>query len=254
MTNSLTALSGRSRPTLSDRVADELRTEVHSGVYGPGEQLPAEPELAQRFGVSRATIRSAITSLVSELLLEKRRGKGTFVLRSNGDPSHGFEQLVGITEAIRSLGKHPTVVNLTLDTLTASREFCETHGIDEGVELTQITRTWLVDSRPAVHGVDWVPLGVLGDRGSLTRFSVDQSLSARLAEHGVQIASAMSRIQPALAGHSVGAELDLAPTDPVLLIRQVHYDNGPDSRAVLYSDQYWGGRALQLHIVRRAVR
>lgn len=45
----------------------------------PGEKLPNEVELARSLGVSRATLREAIRALVTQGVLEVRRGKGTFV-------------------------------------------------------------------------------------------------------------------------------------------------------------------------------
>lgn len=61
------------------RIASEIRSQVRSGHYQPGERLPAETALAERFGVSVLTLRQAIGVLRAEGVLESRHGVGTFV-------------------------------------------------------------------------------------------------------------------------------------------------------------------------------
>src|SRR5580698_4747145 len=60
-------------------IADELRREIVSGAQPPGAKLPAEGELAERFGVHRNTVRQAVAALAAEHLVIARRGSGTFV-------------------------------------------------------------------------------------------------------------------------------------------------------------------------------
>jgi GntR family transcriptional regulator, transcriptional repressor for pyruvate dehydrogenase complex len=64
-----------------DQVADQLREHVLAGLLSPGDRLPTEAELCERFGVSRSTIREALRVLASEGLITTRRGAGggTFV-------------------------------------------------------------------------------------------------------------------------------------------------------------------------------
>jgi GntR family transcriptional regulator len=62
-------------------IAQELRERIESGRLLPGDQLPTELELRDRYGTSRNTIRDAIKRLTSEGLVETRPGQGTFVIR-----------------------------------------------------------------------------------------------------------------------------------------------------------------------------
>lgn len=61
-------------------IADELRAAIHDAEFAVGDRLPAEQELAQRFGVNRHTVRQAIGALAAAGVVEARRGSGTFVL------------------------------------------------------------------------------------------------------------------------------------------------------------------------------
>ncbi len=73
-------MQGRSRSGYSAwrLIAEELRREIVT-VEGARAKLPAEGELAERFGVHRNTVRQAVAALAAEHLVVSRRGSGTFV-------------------------------------------------------------------------------------------------------------------------------------------------------------------------------
>ena len=65
--------------TLSDQVAQQLRTRIAEGTWAPGTTLPAERRLAEELGVSRGSLRGGIAQLQAEGLVEARQGSGTRV-------------------------------------------------------------------------------------------------------------------------------------------------------------------------------
>ena len=69
---------------LSEKVAESIIQAIHSGFYKMGDQMPNEMQLAEELKVSRATLREAIKILVSQNILEVRRGIGTFVSQTPG--------------------------------------------------------------------------------------------------------------------------------------------------------------------------
>jgi len=75
------------RKTMAETMAEQLREAVLAGAWEPGEALPTEPELAERFGVSRAVVRDATRILAAWGLVEARQGKGVYITR---DQSAGF--------------------------------------------------------------------------------------------------------------------------------------------------------------------
>jgi len=64
---------------LSDRVCEQIKTDISKGKYQEGEKIPAEPELMKQYGVGRSTIREAIKSLAMSGTLKVQQGSGTFV-------------------------------------------------------------------------------------------------------------------------------------------------------------------------------
>ncbi|HPZ13984.1 MAG TPA: GntR family transcriptional regulator [Bacillota bacterium] len=84
------------------QLRDGIKRNVIEGVWKVGEQIPTENELMEKYEVSRATVRNAISSLVNEGFLVKQRGRGTFVARQQ--PSMAFEPLISFAYNVESMG------------------------------------------------------------------------------------------------------------------------------------------------------
>ncbi len=67
-------------PLKHERISAALAGEIEAGHFQPGARLPGEVALAQRFGVSRSTVRTALAELAEGGLIATRTGKGSFVL------------------------------------------------------------------------------------------------------------------------------------------------------------------------------
>jgi GntR family transcriptional repressor for pyruvate dehydrogenase complex len=64
---------------LFEQIVQQVEDSILKGQLKPGDQLPAERELAQRFGVSRTAVREAVKTLREKGLVEAYSGRGTFV-------------------------------------------------------------------------------------------------------------------------------------------------------------------------------
>ncbi|HCA85027.1 MAG TPA: GntR family transcriptional regulator [Streptomyces sp.] len=87
------ALRPMARPRLYQQVLDRLHSYVTEGRLGTGDRLPPERELAQRLGVSRASVKQAIVVLEVQGLVEVRHGGGTYLVGDNLD-AEPVERLV----------------------------------------------------------------------------------------------------------------------------------------------------------------
>src|SRR5271168_2798129 len=75
-------------------IYEELLSEIQSGLYKPGERLPSEAVLCERFQASRITVSKAFQSLQRENLVTRRPGSGTYVEKPAQGSSHRFGVLI----------------------------------------------------------------------------------------------------------------------------------------------------------------
>jgi len=90
-----------SRP-MSQQIANLLRAAILTGKYAPGDRLPAQTELAERYDVARETIKAALRILRDERLIVTRQGSGAFVRAQTQKP-------VGLRPHIESAFERPHV-------------------------------------------------------------------------------------------------------------------------------------------------
>ena len=69
------------RASVSDAVYNDLRQRIVSGEWKEGDRIPSENEIAEAYGVSRISVRSALQKLIALKLLENRQGDGTYVAK-----------------------------------------------------------------------------------------------------------------------------------------------------------------------------
>jgi GntR family transcriptional regulator len=108
MTNPRDALDRSTPVPLHYQVSHYLRDAISRGEYRPGDLIPPETVLATELGLSRATVRQGIATLVAEGLLSRRRGIGTVVSqRDLEQPLHGLYTFAGLAAtAGRELSTH----------------------------------------------------------------------------------------------------------------------------------------------------
>lgn len=96
-----------------------LRRLVQSGEFTRGGQFLTERQVAERFGVSRPTANKALASLVSEGLLDFRKGVGTFV--ADGRMDYDMRSLVSFTDRAKAAGMRPSTRVLQFNQIAGER-------------------------------------------------------------------------------------------------------------------------------------
>ncbi|CAM5552549.1 putative transcriptional regulator PhnF [Frigidibacter albus] len=117
------------------QISAALRSEIERSL-DEGDWLPAEPELAARFGVNRHTLRRAVDELVTEGLVERCHGRGTRVLTRG--LVYGIGRDTRFTERLAASGRTAQVKLLDLGEIDAEGGVAKRLRLAEGTRVLRL--------------------------------------------------------------------------------------------------------------------
>jgi len=142
---------GANRP-LYTHALDELMAMIEDGTYKIGDRLPSEDELADRFGVSRPTLRRALGYLEAQGVVIRRQGIGTFVSwPSKGSFLGQLERLEPIREMAKKAGLDSQLIEQDISSIKASPELAEAMSVPVGQIVTSNKIVEAVDGKPTFY-------------------------------------------------------------------------------------------------------
>ncbi len=127
-------------------VYTEIKQKIKNGSYKVGSLLPTESELEKLFGVSRTTVRKAISLLSAEGYLNVRQGKGTTVLDIS--TTQNLNTITSVTESLQLKGCTVTTQGMCIERIQAPAFLSEIMQIPSDAEVYHIQRVQLADGVP----------------------------------------------------------------------------------------------------------
>jgi GntR family transcriptional regulator len=197
-----------------------LRAHIDRGDWTPGDMIPTEAELNEKYGVSQITTRQALNGLVDAGLVYRQRGKGTFVARPV--ITSNLTRIVNFEEDMRQRGfAHRTEV-LETALVQVSKNTAALLKIEVGEKLAQITRLRYADEEPLsvekTFLVDKYCPGILE-----FDFSVVSLSKTLQQQYGITLSRAEQTIRAQSAGDDYADLLNIAPEDSLLVIERVAF-------------------------------
>lgn len=219
----------------------ELREAIEEGRYGPGERLPTEEELAERYGVVRNTVRKALAELTAAGLVTARPRRGRVVAvapvsltiaryatvvdseRARPDLGpwetacheqgvEGHTELVSVEEIV---GEHPVVGRL---------------GVGVGEELVRRRRRMWAEDRVEQVQDAWMPLALVAGTPLAVSGKVVGGVYAAMLRAGLVPARATEEVACRIPTLAEAGELDVALGTPVIEQWRTTFD--PAGRAL----------------------
>lgn len=182
-----------------------------------GELIPTEPELEQEFGVSRATVRRAVETLVADGYLARRQGRGTHV--RDRPETQDVGRVYSWTDEMRSRGVETSSSHLVIRRETAGRRVAEELGIKSEDPVVVISRVRHARGTPIAIMVNFLDERAVP--GLVERGLHQDSLYDELAEaYGLQLVAGEETIRARDATPVEAALLDIEEGASVLNVRR----------------------------------
>jgi GntR family transcriptional regulator len=211
-----TPILDRNSPTpLYFQLKEDLRRQIESGRWRPGELIPPEPELESVYQVSRITVRHALRELQQAGVVDRQRGRGTFVTvpKLRHGPDH---QLV---DTLRAQGLAPGWRVLSAGPAEAPEEVAVRLGISPGSLVFRTQRLRLAGEQPIGHLVAYAT--VSGDAVSRESLLADRSLDYLQAIVHLERCRAERLIEAVPASATEAELLEVRTGAPMLRVRRL---------------------------------
>jgi GntR family transcriptional regulator len=234
---------------LHHQVYLDLRAALDAGEWKPGNQLPTERDLAERYGCSLITVRRALGELVREQRLERTRGRGTFVLHPRID--RDFEGHLSFTEEMQLRGMDPATRLIAARPQSASVAVAAALLLEPGSPILYRARLRLADGEPLL--LEQVHLPAERFPGLLASDLEGGSLYDLLSDrYGTRVAKARELLEPILLPAREARLLGRKRGAPALLIEGIAAT--ADGTPVEFGRTYVRGDRTRYYVERVVVR
>lgn len=149
--------------TRYEQLARHIARAIAEGELPAGQQLPPERDLAALSGLSRVTVRKAVAQLVTEGLIEQRRGAGTFVRPPGEKLEQSLSYLTSFTDYMLARGKSSSSVGLVRGVFAPAPDESIALGISSNDKVARIERLRSADGVPVAIERSSLPTDILPD-------------------------------------------------------------------------------------------
>jgi len=226
-----------------------LRKKIESGEWQVGAQIPTEDELCRIFGVSRATVRTAVLELVRQGYLKRQQGKGTFIYRNI--ISEGLSMQTSLKELLLEEGLEIASRVLAKTVMMPVDDLDQKLGITPDKHIIYIKRIWTVQDEPVLLQENYIPYHVcpLLLEDDIENHSLFEIFDKK---YGIKITQAKNYIDITRLSADEGRVLGLPEGSPAILLIQ-HFYSGDTmimyARAVKMPDRFQFSVELERKVV-----
>jgi GntR family transcriptional regulator len=218
----------------------------------PGDQLPTEPTLAKRLGVSRATLREALRTFAERGLLVRRQGIGTFVASRIPILETGLEVLESLERMAKRSALATKVAHLEVHKRLATPE--EISGLDlpeaDPIQVLAVDRVITVEGEPVADLRDIVPLKYLRKETISDDFG-GSVLDLLLQRSDLMLSTSRTDIIAEEANPHCAARLNIPTGSALLKLTAQLYSY--DEKVVDYSVSYFVPGYFKFHVMRKVI-
>ncbi len=234
---------------IARQVTKIISERIRGQDYSPGERLPSESDLADEFGVSRATVRSALEKLAAEGLVLRKQGDGTYINKYIIDVPTRMGAMWDFIRLIENTGYAAATQMLGSDIRLATEQEAASLRIAAGNNVITLKRCFSADGKSVILASDSIPASLFdGPAKALEQHEGELPLRELLWRKCRQaIAYAIINIESILPDEDTKQLLGRVDSAPLLKLEQVFYNS--DNLPILYSVCFYDDKTLGLRLV-----
>jgi GntR family transcriptional regulator len=207
---------------LYHQIKQNLRSLVDNEVLLVGDALPSERELSDLYGVNRLTLRRAITELVSEGVLRREHGVGTFVAHPKLTQVIGH--VLGFSERTIEARRTPSSRVISMEVVPAPHSVAHRLRMEPGAAVYKLVRLRCADEEPVMLETVFLSQDRFPDLDAVD-FSTTSLYLTLAQKFNCRIVEAEEMLEPVImTGYEVEI-LDAKPHTPGLLVESLAYDD-----------------------------
>jgi len=231
------------------QVREMLYNMLSEKQFLPGDRLPSELKLADRFGVSRSALREALKLLEEERVILCQHGIGRFVApQIEGIFSEDITRLKSVSEMSISLGTTLTCKVLTARDYAADETVAGYLDLQPGAPVVELERVWSASDVPIIYSQDYFPRAFAED--PLTPELFQGSLLALIEnKQHLHINYAKTIVKAVQMDEDLCFKLRVVNSSPWILLEQLSFDiyNHP----LIFSRDYYNTEKFQFKVLRK---
>lgn len=226
------------------QVADRIRQGIADESFPEGGRLPPEFALAERFGVNRHTVRSAIAALVQEGVLHAEQGRGTFV-RHAPRISYALGRRTRFSANLDGQAREARGRILAHAVLPAGPFVAKALDLAQGAPVLRLDMVGEADGRPLSRAVHWFDAIRFPRMAEI--YAETGSITAAFASHGVEdYLRRSTQVSARHADSAALAELALSPGAIVLVAVAINED--AEGRPIQFSETLFAADRVELAV------
>lgn len=225
---------------LYKQVLNIISSQISDGILKAGEKLPSEAELMHKFGVSRITVRAAISELVEDGVLARSQGKGTFVALPKS--MHPANDAFGFNRSCMLANKKPFTKLLSIDWVFPSQRHMDFWKISSEEKIICSKRLRFVDNIPTMIEINHYPPYL----DYLFNEDLNQSLFEALKKHNYHFTVNVRTLETYFPNNEESRLLEISSTTPLLLFRDTYKDF--EGNPAFLSKQLYNTQRLKFYL------
>lgn len=232
---------------ITHQVNQIIRERIRNGEYLPGSRMPSEGDLAAEMGISRTTLRMAMTSLVNEGIVIRKQGDGTYVNKRALEISTHYQNFWSFSKLIEDGGHHSEVKKLASYQRTVSAEETLVLEIEPDSNVYVLERLFFADNKPVIYSINSLPVTLI--MRDTSHYDPIKSIYEFLREFADQeISYSTSDINAVLPPETVVKAMGWKGNRPLLKFFDLFYNK--NNRPVVLGVNYFDDQFLGMRLVR----